>query len=411
MQSRFFPLRSEDSLLILLFLSNCLNYLDRQLFLSLLPAMKNLYQLSDPVIGLLSSSFTFAYLAAAPVAGFWGTRFKMEKMLGGGILLFSIGMLVAALAEFRWMLFLGRFLTGFGEAVLSTLGPVYLYNLVSSSKGARLGWFYLAIPLGSAMGFLLGGAFLSRLSVEQILMIPVLPGFLFAWIFIMRKGSHFPDSFYQSPFQKDLFSWRGFLKRFSMEDRAMVMMSFQVQTLVTFVLGGMAAWMTFYFIRVKMFPVTSIESLTGGMLLVGGITGMLGGGKLLDREIRIHPDRPFHGPTLLGLGASLLGVLVVIAGNSLFVCGAGLLLAISGIFLVFVPLNWILLSRDAQVSPAVLIGMSLFVSHLLGDLLSPSIIGEVSQQWGLSVAVEVTLIIPLLFALAIYAMYAKKRGF
>ena len=397
-------------MLILLFFSNCLNYLDRQLFLSLLPAMKNLYQLSDPAIGLLASSFTLAYLVAAPVAGFWGMRFRMEKLLGGGILLFSIGMLISSMAEFRWMLFSGRALTGFGEAVLSTLGPVYLYNFVSVSKGARLGWFYLAIPLGSAMGFLMGGAFILRMTVQHILLLPVLPGLIFALFFILRREESASMTFSSPFFLKDILFWKSFLKNFPKADKDMVLMSFAVQTLVTFVLGGMAAWMTFYFIRVKMFPISTIESLTGGLLLLGGIVGMLGGGKLLDREIRMRPKTPFHGPTLLGLCSALAGVLIVIAGNSLIVCSLGLLLAISGIFLVFVPLNWILLSRNSQISPAVLIGMSLLVSHLLGDLLSPSLIGEVSQYWGLSIAVEINLIIPLIMAIVIYAGYARKRS-
>jgi hypothetical protein len=85
-----------------------------------------------------------------------------------------------------------------------------------------------------------------------------------------------------------------------------------------------------------------------------------------------------------------------------------LLLGISGIFLVFVPLNWILLSRNTSLSPAVLIGMSLLVSHLLGDLLSPSLIGEMSQYWGLSVAVEITLVIPLVLAIILYTGYARR---
>ena len=370
--------------------------------------MKTLYQLSDPVIGLLSSSFTLAYLVAAPLAGLWGMRLSMEKFLGAGILLFSVGMLVSSMAEFQWMLFLGRALTGFGEAVLSTLGPVYLYNLVSASKGAKLGWFYLAIPLGSALGFVLGGAFISRMTVQHILWIPVLPGTLFALIFILRKESSAPSSF-PAPFSlRDVLLWRRFLASFSKSDKEMILISFKIQTLVTFVLGGMAAWMTFYFIRVKMFPVSTIESLTGGMLLVGGIIGMLGGGKLLDRGLRIHPHAPFQWPTILGLCSALLGVLIVIAGNSLFLCSLGLLMGISGIFLVFVPLNWILLSRDPSLSPAVLIGMSLLVSHLLGDLLSPSLIGEMSQYWGLSVAVEITLVTPLLLAIILYAGYARR---
>lgn len=397
-------------MLLLLFLSNCLNYLDRQLFLSLLPAMKTLYGLTDPVIGLLSSSFTLAYLIAAPVAGFWGTRFKMETLLGWGVFLFSIGMLVSSLAHFRWMLFSGRVLTGFGEAILSTLGPVYLFNVASSSKGSKLGWFYLAMPFGSALGFLMGGAFLHRMSIQQILFFPVLPGFLFSVIFILNRGASSPINFSSMPFfQKKIHVWRFFFSGLPKMDRDVILLSFQLQTLVTFVLGGMAAWMTFYFIRIKMFPIATIESLTGVMLLVGGIIGMLGGGKFLDREIRTRPETAFQRPTLLGLASALGGVLIVIGGHSLFVCSLGLLFAISGIFLVFVPLNWVLLSRNIALSPAVLIGMSLLISHLLGDLLSPSIIGEISQYWGLSVAVETTLIIPLLLAIGIYIAFTQRK--
>lgn len=359
------------------------------------------------MIGVLSSSFTLAYLLAAPLAGFFGIRMRLGQLVGWGIFLFSIGMLISSLGYHLWMLFTGRVLTGFGEAVLSTLGPVMLYEGVFKKKGFRLGWFYLAIPLGSAMGFGLSGILLHQWNIHKILFLPVIPGLLMAMIFLLAKRFSQTVLVTRVPYQSVIDFGKHLFSSLSQQDRSLILLSFYLQTLVTFVLGGMAAWVTFYFIRVKLFPVTTIESLTGVMLLAGGIIGMLGGGFLLDQNLRHRADSSYWKPTMMGLCLSLSGVLVVFWGKSLWFCGFGLLVSISGIFLVFVPLNWVLLSRRGEHSSPVLMGISLLVTHLFGDLLSPVLIGELSARWGLSLAVETALTVPLL--LSIFLLFFHRQ--
>jgi Sugar phosphate permease len=75
---------------VLLFLSNLLNYLDRQLFTALFPVLGPAYHLSDAKMGLLGSSFTLSYLVAAPVVGVLLDRFSPRILLSSGVLVFLL---------------------------------------------------------------------------------------------------------------------------------------------------------------------------------------------------------------------------------------------------------------------------------------------------------------------------------
>ena len=100
---------------VVLFLSNLLNYVDRQLFSALFPVLTSVYRLSDVQVGLLGSAFTFSYLLAAPLAGILSDRLNSRWILGMGILLFSLGMLICASSLHVQGLFAGRMLTGAGR--------------------------------------------------------------------------------------------------------------------------------------------------------------------------------------------------------------------------------------------------------------------------------------------------------
>ena len=94
---------------IVLFLSNLLNYLDRQLFSALLPVLSPVFHLSDPLVGALGSSFTLSYLLAAPLSGYLSDRIHPKRVLAGGVLVFSGGIMICALAQGVFTLFFGPF--------------------------------------------------------------------------------------------------------------------------------------------------------------------------------------------------------------------------------------------------------------------------------------------------------------
>ena len=380
----FGRLSLHSSLFVVLLCGNLLNYLDRQLFLSLFPLIRIRFSLSDPMLGVLASSFTLVYVISAPLAGYLIRRVSPGVLLGGGILVFSAGMAVSGLAPSLPLLFLGRMLTGIGEAALTTLGPFFLLTSLSAGAGVRLGFFFSAIPLGSALGFVFGAYFPGHLDFQSVLLLPVLPGVLlgvFTW-FAFRSES-LPVVSHQGL----TVAVKHFWKR--------IVLSFSLQTLVTFVLGGMAAWVSVYLTRIKHFDLSVANMMPGATLVLGGISGMLLGGKCLDWERERNIGEWGSLTTLGGFFFSILGIAGVLFGEGRILIGAGLAFASFGLFLVTVPVNWLILSWRSPMEAAPIMGWGLLVSHFLGDFPSPTLIGWVSQRSGLDHALLLLLFVPV----------------
>ncbi len=391
---------NRPALALLLLFSNVLNYLDRQLFLSLFPLFRVRFGLSDLMLGFLASSFTLVYVLVAPFSGPLLQRVPAGKLLAGGIVTFSTGMALTGFAPDLAWLFLGRMLTGAGEAVLTTIGPVLLLKSPFSrirGEGMGLGIFYAAIPAGSAMGFALGGAFSHQSDFQHALLLPVFPGFLLSYL--LYRGFQKTDiSGLSDPLPLSI--WRGMLQK-------PVLLSFVVQAAVTFVLGGMAAWLSVYLTREKLMTLASANLVSGGALLVGGLTGILLGGKLLDRECLNHPDAWGFRTTLAGLLMAGAGVLLVLVTGSHIMLFPELWLSTFGLFLGMVPVNCLILKRNPPVLSAPLMGLCLLFTHVFGDLPSPSLIGWMSGQISLNVALSFCLLIPI--SVASLAVYLYRR--
>ncbi len=363
---------------------NLLNYLDRQLFLSLFPLFRTRFSLSDPMLGVLASSFTLVYVISAPLAGYLIRKLPPGILLGSGILVFSAGMAISGVAPTLPLLFLGRMLTGFGEATLTTLGPFFLLGSLTTGKGVRLGIFFSAIPLGSAFGFALGAYFPGYMDFQSVLLLPVIPGILLGaltWFLFRSEMLPVPSQ------HVSVRTMKHFWKR--------IALSFSLQTLVTFVLGGMAAWISVYLTRSKHFELSTANMMPGIALVLGGVSGMILGGRFLDRERAGHDGKWGSMTTLWGFSISILGIAGVLFGKNEISVGLGLVCSTFGLFLVTVPINWLILSWQSPLEAAPIMGWGLLVSHFLGDLPSPTLIGWISQNSTLDHALLVVLFIPV----------------
>jgi MFS family permease len=389
-----------QALAVLLLFSNLLNYLDRQLFLSLFPLFRTRFDLSDQMLGVLASSFTLVYILVAPFSGALLQMASAGKLLAGGIFTFSAGMAITGFTPDLAGLFLGRMLTGAGEAVLTTIGPVLLMESPISGirgKGMNLGIFYSAIPVGSALGFALGGLFSHQTDFQRALLLPVLPGFLLSWlIYTAFQKSAIPVL--SEPLRMSL--WKGILQK-------PVLLSFFVQAAVTFVLGGMAAWLSIYLTRVKLMDLAGADMASGLALLGGGLTGILAGGRLLDQECHYRPDAWGFRTTLAGLLAAGAGVLLVLATRSHVYLMPELWLATFGLFLGMVPVNCLILKRNPPALSTPLMGWCLLFTHVFGDLPSPSLIGWVSERFSLEEALSFCLLVPISGAILAVCLYRR----
>uniref|UniRef100_A0A8U8AXY9 Protein spinster homolog 1 n=1 Tax=Geospiza parvula TaxID=87175 RepID=A0A8U8AXY9_GEOPR len=140
-------------------LINLLNYMDRFTVAGVLPEVEDYFGIGDSSSGLLQTVFISSYLVLAPLFGFLGDRHSRKRLLALGLALWSGVTLATSFVppQHFGALLAGRALVGVGEAAYSTLAPTLVADLFRGPARSRaLGGFYLAVPLGSGLGYIAG---------------------------------------------------------------------------------------------------------------------------------------------------------------------------------------------------------------------------------------------------------------
>nr|XP_025719765.1 protein spinster homolog 3 isoform X11 [Callorhinus ursinus] len=149
---------------------NLLNYMNWFIVAGMLLDIQNFFQISDSNAGLLQTVFICSLLLSAPVFGYLGDRHGRKATLSVGILLWSGAGLSSSfispqthwlLCQHSWLFFLSRGVVGIGSASYSTIAPTVLGDLFVRDQRTRvLAIFYIFIPVGSGLGYVLGSAVL-----------------------------------------------------------------------------------------------------------------------------------------------------------------------------------------------------------------------------------------------------------
>ncbi|MGA7567993.1 MAG: MFS transporter, partial [Terriglobales bacterium] len=144
--------------LLVLTALNLLNYVDRNVLFAVQPLIKDEFHLSDLQVGYLTSAFLGFYMIAAPFVGPLADRYSRRLIIALGAMFWSGLTLLTAVTHTYTELLIRHTLVGIGEATFVTIAPTFVADLFAEEKRGRvLGIFYLAIPVGSAAGYLLGG--------------------------------------------------------------------------------------------------------------------------------------------------------------------------------------------------------------------------------------------------------------
>ncbi|MBE0603807.1 MAG: MFS transporter, partial [Deltaproteobacteria bacterium] len=172
---------SASGFLVFLTGINMLNYLDRYVAAAVLEPMGRELGLTDSQLGWVHPVFIYAYMLSAPVIGALADRMHRPRLVAAGISLWSLATAAAAFADGFGGLLLARALVGVGEAAYASLGPAILADCYPEDERARsFTWFYLAIPVGSALGYGLGGLAAQAWGWRAAFLIAGLPGLVLA---------------------------------------------------------------------------------------------------------------------------------------------------------------------------------------------------------------------------------------
>jgi multidrug resistance protein len=364
--------------LALLTALNLLNYIDRSVLFAVQPLVQSEFRLSNTQVGYLTSAFLGFYMVAAPFAGPLADRYSRKGIIIIGAIFWSALTLLTAVTHTYWELLLRHTLVGVGEATFVTIAPTFVADLFPERvRGRIFGIFYLAIPVGTAMGYLLGGKLGPSLGWRYPFYVAAMPGFLLALalLFIPEPPRGQFDS------QRETFE-RGTLLGLTRN------LAFLTVTLGmaagTFSLGGIQVWMPTFLSRVRGYSLESANLMFGKIVVIAGILASLAGGWLGDRLLpRMKGSYYFVSAVSMGLG-----VPVMIVG--LFTRGSLMLPAIAlSAFLLLLntsPLNTALVNAVGSHIRATAIAVNIFMFHLLGDVPSPTLMGYVADHRSLQAA-------------------------
>jgi MFS family permease len=379
---------------------NVLNYIDRYLGAPLLPLIIPALGLTRGQGGWLLGIFIIVYSATSPVVGWLGDRSGRLRLAAFGVALWSVATFTSGLASGFVMLLLARAAVGIGEASYGIVTPSVISDLYPAERRARvMSIFYAAIPVGSALAYILGGSIGEAYGWRKAFFIVGAPGVLLALTLLLlvepKRGQFDPPRPAAVPL-----SVRASLT--ALRARPSYFYNTAAQTIYTFSMGGLANWMPYYFVNERHLSVGSAGRLFGIVLVLAGFIGTIAGGQIGDRLARRYPGAHF---TFSGcaLVASLPFTLLAILSPHPAIFWTGMFVTLLLLFLNTGPLN----AAMANVLPADLRarGFALYsvAIHFLGDAISPPLIGVASEHMPLRIPVLVAGVLLVVSGLVLLA--------
>ncbi|MDD4004775.1 MAG: MFS transporter [Elusimicrobiaceae bacterium] len=374
-----FVFAGAKSVFALLFLINLFNYIDRQVLYAVFPLIKSDLGISDAALGLLASAFMLVYLAASPGIGYLADRGPRQKLIAASALLWSFATMAGAAVRNYGHLLFARSFIGIGEAGFTAISPSFVAEYFPAARRARvLALFTMALPMGSALGYLLGGKLGQAFGWRAAFMMVGVPGIILGVLaFALRDPRRQAGRAAQAgP------DWRQYLEFFRNRPFMYACLSLAMST---FTLGGFAAWAPTFFTRYYGMSVGKAGLVFGIMTVLAGSAGTLLGGWAAD-WLHEKTDRAYFIITAAALLLSLPFLITGLAADSLPVALTALVIAEILVFVNIAPMNAAVVACTDLSVRSMAFALNVFIIHILGDAVSPTIIGILSDRFGLRCA-------------------------
>jgi MFS transporter, Spinster family, sphingosine-1-phosphate transporter len=371
--------------LAVLFGMNLLNYVDRYVFAGVGKAIIDDLRLTGLQFGILGSAFMVVYTIVSPAVGWLGDRYSRRRLLAFGVGLWSVATVGTAFATNYGQMFLARALLGVGEASYGVVAPTLLADLFDPAVRVRvMGLFYLALPLGTAVGYGVGGWVETHYGWRAAFWVVGLPGLLlaFAGLLIRDPGRGASERRPAAGDDGHVGGPPAAARRPGLRDYLSLLRnrSFLLNTAgmagVTFTIGAYGHWIPTFYQLVRKMPAKDNVKI-GGLLALAGLVGVVVGMWVPDRLLRLTRRAYMLWPALAVLGAIPFGVAGLLDPDprtSLILMFAASVLLTSCLG----PCNTITANVVPANQRAVGYATSIFLLHLLGDIPSPPLIGKLA---------------------------------
>jgi MFS family permease len=363
---------------------NLLNYIDRYILPGAQPLIQREFHATDQQMGALTTAMFAVYMLTAPLTGWMGDRFSRKPLIIAGATLWSLATLATIWVHSYWTFYLRQGFVGIGEATFSIYAPSVLADFYPERDRNRiLSIFYLAIPVGAALGYLAGGEMGSAWGWRSPFLICSVPGLAIAALYLVLGKEPERGAADHVQATADRTTALGLL-----HNPAFITATMGMATL-TFAMGGISAWVPTFLHRYAGLTVANASLTVGGITIVDGIAGTITGGWIAQIWLRTN-----HRALYL---LSFWSVVLTIPCGALVFFGPkawtvpSLLVAEFFLFLNTGPLNAAIVNSVSAPVRATAISLELFCIHCFGDTFSPQIIGAISDRSNLSIGLGATL--------------------
>src|SRR5437667_7704899 len=370
--------------LLLLLAINLFNYIDRQVLAALEPDIRATFFASSDVnamtkTGLLGDAFFVTYMISAPILGLLADRFSRWMIVGSAVILWSVASGGSGLAATFAVLFATRICVGIGEGGYGPAAPTILSDLFPiETRGRMMAIFYAAIPVGSALGYVIGGLVGAHFGWRWAFYLVTPPGLLLGLLCFWQRDPRVAGR--QLALASPRRSVGDYLKLFRTRS---YLINCIAQTLMTFVTGGLGYWISAYLAYRNQSPALS-RTIFGLITVVAGLTSTLLGGIVADKLRSRFAGSYFW---VSGIGMLIACPMFVVTLYIPFPAAwITMSLAIFFLFLNTGPSNTALANVSLPAVRATAFAANIFVIHALGDVQAFWLLGYIGGHANMHVA-------------------------
>lgn len=352
------------------------------------------------------SAFMVGYMLFSPVFGPLGDRKSRPKLMALGAFGWSLATLFSGFAKNLTSLLCFRAGVGIGEASFCTIAPSYLRDHAGDEvKGNRyLAFFYISLPMGAAIGYVIGGFFAKHWGWQHAFWVASIPGFLMAALCALLPEQ--PRALSQQE-AKPTRLWTAAKKLSRMPRYRRIVVGYIAYT---FSVGGFAAWAPKYGVACLNAELSTISTGFGAVTLLSALVGTFLGGAF--GNYCVKEGKSAEGFSRFSGWTSLIAFPVVIAAfTTSSLTGFLILMFVAETFLFAstAPINSALLGASPVGLVATGMAVNTFAIHAFGDLISPPLIGLASDYLPMKVAMLI-LTVPVLVSALCWLFPASTNG-
>jgi MFS family permease len=394
---------------VLLFLLYMFDYIDRTIVTSMFTSIERDWGISHTQSGMLVSAVYWAIVLLTFPASLLVDRWSRTRTIGIMATLWCLATALCALTGNFVQLFMARLLIGIGEAGYAPGGSAVISGLYPIEKRSKMmGLWNASIPLGSAIGVLLGGIIALKLGWKHAFGLVAFPGLIVAILFFFVKDYKTVDlSFIDKSQNKIKMERKDMFREFF--NKPSILFTYFGIAAVVFVTTSLLTWLPTYFQNVRGLAQDKAGTMASAVMMLALVGAPLGG-YLTDlwRKKRLNSRLLFPALT------TLISALVLF--TALFVFKTGIiqfvLLLILGIFIMAFISGAAAVTQDV-IHPglrATSYAIAVVVQNLLGASTAPIVIGKIYDKTNIQTALSILPLVLLVGSLLFYLgsrYYAK----